>query len=158
MSTDRDNTTRTKARRRAVEILYEADIRGEDPGEVLAVRIDSGQPPVRPFTGELVSGVAEHLDQIDALLRAALSEGWTLERMPSVDRSLARLAAFELAHTGTDLKVVAHEAGDLAAELSTEQSPRFITALVDRIAHTLAATLPDPEPGPRDSAGADTGT
>ncbi|MFV0407407.1 MAG: transcription antitermination factor NusB [Propioniciclava sp.] len=144
MSGNRENTTRTKARRRAVEILYEAEARDQDPRAVLQVRVDAGHPPVRPFTSELVTGVADHLSTLDIALRQALSAGWSLERMPRVDRAVARVAAFELAHTDTDLAVIAHEAADLAAELSTEQSPGFLTALIDRLHRALAA--PDQPP------------
>lgn len=138
MSSNRDNTTRTKARRRAVELVYEADVRGEDPGELLAARLVENDPPIRAFTQELVRGVAEHLDDLDTILRASLSDGWTLERMPSVDRALARVGTYELAHTETPLAIVADEAGDLAAELSTDQSPNFLTSLLDRVSRTLS--------------------
>lgn len=140
MTGNRDNTTRTKARRRAVELLYEADVRELDPRDILAERVDAAEPVVRPFTAELVTGVADHADEVDGVLRSSLSAGWTLERMPRVDRALARIATYELMHTDTGMAIVANEAGDLAAEMSTDQSPGFITGLLDRVARTLKAS------------------
>lgn len=151
MSNNRDNTTRTKARRRAVELVYEADVRGEELVDLLQARLVDNHPPIRDFTQDLVRGVAEHRGEVDEILRASLSEGWSLERMPRVDRALARVGAYELAYTETPLAIVADEAGDLAAELSTDQSPNFLTSLLDRVSRTLS-TQPQTHDEP---AGAD---
>lgn len=134
MNEARTNPARTKARRRAIEMLYEAEARGVDCRDVLAERIAVGEPPVRAYTRELVAGVGESLDEVDAALRAALGEGWTLERMPAVDRAIARLAAWELRTGDVPMPVVVNVAVDLAAELSTEKSPGFLNALLDRAA------------------------
>ncbi|MDN5570156.1 MAG: transcription antitermination factor NusB, partial [Propionibacteriaceae bacterium] len=112
MTANRQNSTRTKARKHALDILFEADLRGADPRETLADQIAAGERSVRPFTIQLVQGVTDHGEQLDAALRAALGEQWSLERMPIVDRTLARLAVFELAHTDTPLAVVANAAVD----------------------------------------------
>ncbi len=148
MSANRDNSTRTKARKRALDILYEAELRETGPADTLADRVAAAQPPVRPFTIELVTGVAERAAELDAVLAAALSEGWTIARMPAVDRNLARIAIFELAHTDTPTRVVVNEAVDLAAEFSTENSPAFLNAVLDAAATRLAASAPDTPPQP----------
>ena len=89
---------RRKARKRALDILYEADLRSAPILEILPAALGRIEPP-RPvqldYTVALVEGVAAHLDRIDELI-ASYAEGWTLERMPVVDRNLARIAVFEL--------------------------------------------------------------
>ncbi|WP_342371624.1 transcription antitermination factor NusB [Propioniciclava soli] len=134
MTKNRQNTTRGKARKHALDILYEADVRGADPREMLADRIALGERTVRPFTIEIVQGVTDHGEALDATLRDALAEGWSVERMPSVDRCLARIGLFELAHTDTPAAIVVNEAVDLAAEYSTPTSPGFLNALLARVA------------------------
>ncbi len=134
MTDSRANSTRTKARRRAIDILYEAEARGVDPRDILADRIALGEPPVRPFTIALVTAVAEDIDAVDAALRDALGERWSLERMPAVDRAIARLAIHELRAGDVPVPVTVSVAVDLAGELSTEKSPGFLNALLDRAA------------------------
>ena len=124
--------TRTKARRRALEILFEADLRELDPREVLADRIALGQPPVRPFTSELVQGVQRQLGEIDSIIADCLTPGWTLERMPRVDRNLARIAVYELRFTDTVGEIVVDEAVSLGRELSTDESPAFLNGLLGK--------------------------
>ena len=139
-NTNRQNTGRTKARRRALDILYEADLRGQDAQATLADRIAAADPPVRPFTIDLVQGVVEHGRTIDDVIVASLASAstWTIDRMPAVDRGLARIAVFELLHTDTPVAVVANEAVGLAAELSTDGSPAFLNALLDRAGKAAA--------------------
>src|SRR5262245_31001763 len=87
---------RRKARKRALDVLYEADLRGEAITKVLAesvARIEGPRPGYLGYSIELVEGVAAHLDRIDELI-ASYAEGWTLARMPAVDRNLARIAVF----------------------------------------------------------------
>ncbi len=122
--------TRTKARKRALDILFEADLRDEPVAEVLADRVALASPPVRRFTIELVEGVAAHRAEVDAAIAGCLREGWTLERMPRVDRSLARIAAYELLHTDTEPTIAIDEAVSLAAELSTDDSPGFLNGVL----------------------------
>ena len=81
---------RTKARKRAVDVLYEADVRGDDRLAVLRDRIETANPPVPEHTIRLVEGVAEHAARIDALIEAHAAN-WSLERLPDVDRALACL-------------------------------------------------------------------
>lgn len=137
---NRENSTRTKARRRALDILFESDLRERSATETLADRIGLGEPPVRPFTITLVNGYLDHADEIDTALAASLATGWTLERMNRVDRNLARIALFEIAHTDTPAPVAIKEAVDLAAELSTDDSPAFVNAVLAKAATRLRTT------------------
>jgi N utilization substance protein B len=126
---------RSKARRRALEVLYEAEVRGEPPADVLARRAaDASQPLAeQAFLGRLVEGVAEHRERIDELI-ATYSVGWTLDRMPMVDRNILRLGAFELLWSDEVPDGVAiSESVALATELSTDESPRFVNGLLSRL-------------------------
>lgn len=132
---------RNKARRRAVEVLFEADLRDADPVTVLGDRMrrrenadpSTGDPVIQDYTVTLVEGVAAHRSRIDDLL-ATYSVGWTLDRMPAVDRNILRLGAFELlwADDVPD-PVVLSEAVALARELSTDESPQFVNGLLGRL-------------------------
>lgn len=125
--------TRAKARKRALDILYEADLRELPATEVLAAHRAENDPPVRDFTAELVEGVALHQAELDELIQANLAAGWTLARMPRVDRSLARLATFELLHTETPADVALSEAITLCRDLSTDESPAFLNGLLSAV-------------------------
>lgn len=121
---------RTKARKRALDILFESELRARDALETLAERTRDGEPPVREFTTELVEGVWAHRMEIDARIAACLDTGWTLERMPRVDRNLARIAIFEMEYTNTAPEVVIGEAVVLAGELSTDESSGFLNGML----------------------------
>lgn len=128
---------RSNARKRAFQILFEADQRGASVRTVLADWIrhawtDDRQPPVGEYTMELVEGYAEHADRIDDLI-STYSVGWTLDRMPVVDRNIVRLGAYELVWVdGTPDAVVIDEAVQLAKEFSTDDSPSFVNGLLGR--------------------------
>ena len=128
---------RRKARKRALDVLYEADLRDLPPSEVLKTyleRIEKPVPDHMAYATSLVQGVAEHLDRIDELI-ASYAEGWTLERMPVVDRNLARIAVFELLYVPEiDDPVAITEAVELAKQMSTDDSPRFLNGILGRIA------------------------
>lgn len=131
----RPMSTRTKARKRALDILFEAEVRRLEPIAVLDERTsDEVTPPVREFTRELVQGVVEHLTDIDARITERLVEGWTLARMPRVDRAVARIAVFEIDHTEVPDKVAIAEAVELVDEFSTDDSPNFVNGLLGRVA------------------------
>jgi transcription antitermination protein NusB len=124
---------RSKARKRALDILYEADLRGRDPIATLAERSSAGNQPVPSYAAALVEGVASHRDRIDELL-TTYSVGWTLDRMPAVDRNILRLGAYELLWADDVPDAVAiSEAVDLARQLSTEDSPTFVNGLLARL-------------------------
>ena len=127
-------STRTKARKRALDILFEADLRDLAAEEVLEAHTAAAEPAVRPFTAELVRGVVQHQANLDSLIATNLPSGWTLERMPRVDRNLARLTAFELAHTDVDASVALAECVELASDLSTDSSPVFLNGVLSALA------------------------
>jgi len=124
---------RSKARKRALDLLFEADQRGIDPLELLAERVAGGEIPVPEYTVRLVEGVAAHRERIDELL-STYAHGWTLARMPAVDRALLRLGAWELLYNDEVPDAVAiDEAVELARTLSTEESPAFVNGLLARL-------------------------
>ncbi|MEU8080832.1 transcription antitermination factor NusB [Catellatospora citrea] len=128
---------RRKARKRALDVLYEADLRDLPVRTVLAAyleRMESPRPEHLPYAISLAEGVNEHLDTIDETI-ATFAEGWTIDRMPVVDRNLARIAVYELLFVPEiDDPVAITEAVELARELSTDDSPRFLNGLLGRIA------------------------
>jgi N utilization substance protein B len=124
---------RSKARKRAVDLLYEADLRGVDVIETVAERVAMADPPVNDYTVELVEGVHGVRERIDAIL-SDYAEGWTLERMPDVDRAILRLAVYELLwRSDVPDPVVIDEAVELAKTLSTDESPRFVNGVLGRV-------------------------
>lgn len=126
-------SARSKARRRALEVLYAADIRRQPALDVLAERSAQEGPPIPEYAAELVRGVQAHLARIDELL-AANAEGWTLDRMPPVDRNVLRIGAYELLWADDVPDGVAiSEAVLLAGELSTEASSSFVNGLLSRL-------------------------
>jgi transcription antitermination protein NusB len=131
---------RSKARKRALDILFEAEIRGEPVLDLLAERSaavrspdGTGAPPVSSYAAELVRGVQAHRDRIDELL-SEHSQGWTLDRMPAVDRNILRIGVYELLWApGVPDGVAISEAVLLARELSTDDSPAFVNGLLARL-------------------------
>ncbi len=124
---------RSKARKRALDVLFEAELRGQPVLDVLAERAADEMPPLPAYAADLVRGVQAHQQQIDELL-AAYAEGWTLERMPAVDRNLLRIGAFELLWADDIPDAVAiSEAVRLARDLSTDSSPAFVNGLLARL-------------------------
>lgn len=133
-------SARSKARKRALDILFEAEIRGEPVLDLLAERSaaepspdGTGPPPVSSYAAELVRGVQAHRDRIDELL-SEHSQGWTLDRMPAVDRNVLRIGTFELLwQDGVPDAVAISEAVQLARDLSTDGSPSFVNGLLARL-------------------------
>lgn len=127
-------SARTKARKRALDALYEADIRGVDSREVLATTEETLQSPLNAYTSEIVDGVYENMDQIDDLI-STYSEGWAIERMPAVDRNIVRIGVYEIVWNPEVPSAVAiSEAVELAKLLSTDESGSFVNGLLARIA------------------------
>lgn len=132
----RDEDHRSDARERALILLYEAETRGSTLDEVLADQV------VRPddLTRLLVSGVAEHAGPIDELI-AGHARGWTIERMPVIDRNVLRLAVFELVgRAEVPVAVVIDEAVELAKRFSTDDSGRFVNGVLSAIAGVVRST------------------
>ncbi len=124
---------RTKARKRAVDVLYEADLRGADPLELLRERVADPSPPVPDHAVRLVEGVAALAGRIDGLIEQH-ARGWSLQRLPDVDRAILRMAVFELlwADDVPDA-VVIDEAVELARTLSTDDSPAYVNGVLGAI-------------------------
>lgn len=128
---------RSKARKRALDVLFEADQRGLPALEVLAAtsdrRTSERQPALHPYVNSLVAGVVENQEHIDELLRT-YSLGWTLERMPTVDRCALRLGLYELLYVDdVPDEVVIAETVALVADHSTDESPAFVNGLLGRM-------------------------
>jgi len=127
---------RSKARKRALDLLYASEMRRENPVEALDRAVADGEGPSNDYTATLVRGVVEHQAAIDDLLRDA-SEGWSLERMPAVDRNVLRLGVFELLYTDDVPDGVAvTEAMNLVRDLSTDESPAFVNGVLGTILRT----------------------
>ena len=125
---------RSKARKRAVDILYEADLRGRDRVELLHERVaDAATPPVHDHTVRLVEGVAENAARIDELIDRH-AHGWSIDRLPDVDRAILRMAVFELLWVDdVPDPVVIDEAVELARSLSTDDSPPYVNGVLGAI-------------------------
>jgi N utilization substance protein B len=126
-------SARSKARKRALDVLFEAELKGEPVLAVLAERADDTTPPLPAYAAELVRGVQAHRDRIDGLL-AEHSRGWELGRMPAVDRNVLRIGAYELLWEPDVPDAVAiSEAVKLVRDLSTDDSPAFVNGLLARL-------------------------
>jgi N utilization substance protein B len=124
---------RTKARKRALDVLYASDLRAENPVDALERAIADGEGPSNDYTTTLVRGVVEHQAQIDDLL-ATYAQGWTLDRMPAVDRNVLRLGVFEVLYADDVPDAVAvTEAMSLVRDLSTDESPQFVNGILGNI-------------------------
>jgi len=124
---------RSKARKRAVDVLFEATLRGTDPVETLAQRLAQADPPVPDYAVTLVEGVVAHRARIDELI-ASHAVGWTLDRMPPVDLTILQVATYELLwRDDVPDPVVIDEAVELAKNLSTDESPAFVNGLLSRL-------------------------
>ncbi|GAA3733718.1 N utilization substance protein B [Spinactinospora alkalitolerans] len=133
---------RRKARRRAVEVLYEAELRGVSVAKVIERRRAQTEPPINEFTEQLAAAVDERRERIDELLNT-YAIGWTLERMPVVDRNVLRMGAYELLWAADIPDGVAiAEAVAVAKELSTDESPTFINGLLSRLMENKASLAP----------------
>ena len=135
-------SARSKARKRALDVLYESDMRGTSASDVLTSQVDrrleSGDPALNAYVSELVEGVQIHRERIDELL-GTYAMGWTLTRMPAVDRSILRMASYEVLWRDDIPDAVAiSEAVALAQELSTEESATFVNGLLGRLSDVKA--------------------
>ena len=121
---------RSKARKRALDVLFASELRSEDPVVALDRAVAEGEGPTNDYTGFLVRGVTEHRERIDELL-STYAEGWTLTRMPAVDRNVLRIGAFEVLWVDDVPDPVAvTEAVALVRDLSTDDSPGFVNGVL----------------------------
>jgi transcription antitermination protein NusB len=129
---------RHQARKRAVDLLFEAEARGLSPVEIVDVRTalaeaKSDVAPLHPYTEAVARGVGEHIAHIDDLISSHL-QGWTLDRLPAVDRAVLRVAVWELLYADDVPEPVAvDEAVQLAKELSTDDSPGFVNGVLGQV-------------------------
>jgi N utilization substance protein B len=139
---------RSKARKRALDILFESELRGLPTLSLLAERQSLGETPVPEYAAELVRGVASHSERIDALISWNLVD-WTLDRMPAVDRNVLRIGVYELLWLDDVPDGVAiSEAVALVQDLSTDASPGFVNGVLSRIKAEKPTTNLDPAPAP----------
>lgn len=132
----REIRARRRARRKALDLLYQADVLGRSPEEVLEER--RGLDDVPPYAEELVRGVGERWAEIDGLI-GAHAEGWTVPRMAVVDRNVLRVAIYEMLWRGdVPVAVAIDEAVEAVKQLSTEDSGRFVNGILGRIARERA--------------------
>ena len=134
-------SARTKARKRALDILFQADVRGDEPGVILAAEAErAASEPAREaswlYAREIVDGVIDHSEEIDELI-ATHSKDWKIERMPAVDRALLRMGVWELLHNDeVPTAVVIDEAVELAKEFSTDDSGSFVHGVLARVSRS----------------------
>ncbi len=133
---------RSKARKRALDILFASELRSEDPVVALERAIAAGEGPTNDYTTVLVRGVVEHRERIDEVL-TTYSKGWTLTRMPAVDRNVLRIGVYELLWGDTDVPhtVAVSEALHLVQDLSTDESPAFVNGLLGSVLKDRAALV-----------------
>jgi N utilization substance protein B len=152
---------RHQARKRAVDLLFEAEARGLTSAESADARTTLAETkpdvaPLNPYTVTVAHGVSEHAAHIDDLIASHL-QGWTLERLPAVDRAILRVAVWELLHADdVPGPVAVDEAVELAKELSTDESPGFVNGVLGQVmlvapqiraaAQAVQATMPDAQP------------
>ena len=130
---------RSKARKRALDVLYAAELRGESPVDALERAIAEGEGPTNDYTGTLVRGVVEQQARIDEVL-TAYAEGWSLARMPAVDRNVLRLGVWEMLFAGDVPDAVAiSEAVALVGDLSTDESPQFVNGVLAAVERNKAS-------------------
>ncbi len=171
-----DTSDPRRSRKRAVKVLFAADLRGEDPRVTLdRVTVDAeavalldeidlddlelededrvaaqsmlsrlgGPRKLDGYAHALVTGVAEHRTELDALITEH-AKGWRLERMPAVDRNLLRLALYELLHQDVRPAIVIDEAVEIAKELSSDEAPRFVNGVLEAVRRAGVAKAADP--------------
>ena len=133
---------RSKARKRALDILFASELRSEDPVVALERAIEAGEGPTNDYTATLVRGVVEHQSRIDEVL-TTYSKGWTLSRMPAVDRNVLRIGVFELLWGDDDVPdtVAVSEALHLVQDLSTDDSPAFVNGLLGSVMRDRASLV-----------------
>ncbi|GAA2034325.1 transcription antitermination factor NusB [Yaniella flava] len=124
---------RGRARRRALEILFEAEQRHTTPLAALQRRRDHTDQTINPYTTTIIDGVITHQEQIDELL-AQYAHGWTLERMLGMDKSILRLGAWELLfYDGMPDGAAVNEAVNMAREYSNDDSPSYVNGVLGRL-------------------------
>jgi len=123
---------RSKARKRALDFLYEADIKNVSANELFTKR-GASELSQEPYVGEVISGVTEHIGKIDELIMT-YAQGWDMDRMPPIDRNILRIALFEILWGNEiPIEVATDEAVELGKSLSTDESSSYINGVLGRI-------------------------
>ena len=128
-------SARGKARKRALDVLFECEVRGLPLGQTLDEHVVAAEPPVNEYTVSLIRGITEHQARIDELV-SSYAEGWSLERMPAVDR----IGVYEVMYVDDVPDAVAvSEAMNLVRDLSTDESPNFVNGVLGNIVRNKSA-------------------
>lgn len=151
---------RYRARRRAVDIIFEAETRDVDPVSIVEERVElsrdqqHGVAPVADYTREMVRGTAEQLDEIDEAIARYLSQAWELHRLPAVDRAVLRVCSWEIMfNDDVDAPISIKDGVEIASEYSTDVAAPYIHAVLDDIAQSLSADNPMNQQPDDESAG-----
>lgn len=151
--------SRYKARRRAVDILFEAEFRDIDPVEIVEERVelsrdqDNRVKPVPEYTATIVTGVAENLDALDASIASHLSSEWRLDRLPAVDRAVLRVSAWEVMFNAeVPNRVAIVEGVELASEYSHDKAPGYVNVVLDGVGRDADLRLADAAAKQREAA------
>ena len=127
-------SARSKARKRALDLIFAAEAQGLTADQLLSAQLDAGEGPANEYTTELVRGVHEHRARLDELI-SGYAQGWSLDRMPAVDRNVLRLGIYELLYSEDVPDAVAvSEAVNLVRDLSTDESPAFVNGILANVA------------------------
>lgn len=150
MSDYKRHGARYRARRRAVDILFEAETRDLDPVAIVEDRIKLAEDPanavapVADYTREIIVGAAENLDEIDESIERFLSENWELNRLPAVDRAILRVATWEVLYNpDVDPSISISNAMEMSVEYAGDNAPPYIHAVIDDIVQANSADAPD---------------
>ncbi|HET6154155.1 MAG TPA: transcription antitermination factor NusB [Marmoricola sp.] len=127
-------SARSKARKRALDLIFAAEAQGLSADDLLTRQLDDGEGPANEYTLVLVRGVHEHRARLDELI-STYAEGWRIDRLPAVDRNVLRLGIFEVLYVEDVPDAVAvSEAVNLARDLSTDESPSFVNGVLGHVA------------------------
>ncbi|MGH7660278.1 MAG: transcription antitermination factor NusB [Vulcanimicrobiaceae bacterium] len=129
--------SRKRARELALQSLFGVEVGHRNPEEMVSETCGTVDSEQRRFVKDLVLGALDHASESDGVL-APLLEGWTIERLPTIDRLLLRMSVFELAHRETPAAVIINEAVELAKKFSTDDSPRFVNGVLSSVSKQLA--------------------
>lgn len=129
--------SRKLAREFALQSLFGVEVGHRDPDEMISETCGTADSEERRFVKDLVLGTLDHATESDGVI-APLLEGWTIERLPTIDRLLLRMSVFELAHRDTPRAVVINEAVELAKKFSTDDSPRFVNGVLSSVSKHFA--------------------
>ena len=140
-----------KARKYALDILYSADLTGCGVEETMTNYATMSEHEIPEYSRQLVEGVVDNEFLIDGYLAPCLAEGWSVERMPVIDRCLARIAVYEMVYGDLPAAVAISEAVSLAEELSTDSSPSFLTGVLGQVTTLLPQTPQTPQTQPQET-------